>query len=162
MIPTRTSDLLKIVVGVGRVADNDDIVDIREIDAHHEDISGDDDTAAIWFPHEFPGSEVIVVPVQRVIHPQLLRPDTKRRIKLPPEVTEDPKPVPDACAEDNYLLSLHVFDDPLKVRELLTLNAMAENAEEELDFWPSVRPPHGMIVSESDELADLIGLISRE
>ena len=73
-----------------------------------------------------------------------------------------PETLPDARAEDDDLLSLDVVDDPSEVREVPTLNAMAEHTEQELDLWPSVRPSHGMVVSKSNKLANLVGLIARK
>lgn len=81
---------------------------------------------------------------------------------MSPEVGVDPKTISDACAEDDYLLSSHVFDNPSKVRELPTLDAMAENTEKELNLWPSVGPLHEVVVLESNELANSIGLVARK
>jgi hypothetical protein len=55
-------------------------------------------------------------------------------------------------SEHDYLSS-HVVDNPPKDGKLPILGAMAEDAEEELDLRPSVRPPYDVVVSESDELA---------
>ena len=74
----------------------------------------------------------------------------------------DPETVPDARAEDDDLLSLHVVDDPSKVRELPVLYSVAEDAKQELDLRPPVGPLHSVVVSESNKLADSIGLVARE
>lgn len=141
-----------------RVTDDDDVVDIGKIDADHEDISGDDDSAAILLPHELPSPGVIVRPVQGTVCPQLFIPDSERRIKLLPKVGEDPKAIPYARAEDDCLLSLDLFNDPPEVGKLPILDAVAKDVEEELDLWPSVRLPDGVIVSETNKLANSIGL----
>jgi hypothetical protein len=161
-VSPRTPNLLKIVVGVRRVANDDDIADIGKINAHHEDISGDDYSAAILFPHELLCPEVVVRPVQGIICPQLLALYAEGRIELAPEVREDLKPIPDAHTKDDYLLSSHVVDNPLKVGKLPVLDAMAEDTEEELDLWLLVRPPYDVVVSESDELTNSISLAARE
>ena len=70
-----TSNLLDVVVGVGRVADNDDIINIGEVDSNHEDIGSDNDPAAVLFPHEPPRPKAVVWPVQGAAHPQLFTPD---------------------------------------------------------------------------------------
>jgi len=59
-------------------------------------------------------------------------------VKLPPEVRVDSKAIPDAHTENYYLLLPHVIDNPSKVREFPTLNAMTEDAEEELNLRLSV------------------------
>ena len=74
----------------------------------------------------------------------------------------DLKPIPDAHTEDDYLLSLHVVDNPPKVGKLPIFDAMAEDTEEELDLQLSGRPPYGMVVSESDGLANSISSAARE
>jgi len=102
------------------------------------------------------------VAVQRVIHPQLFTSDTQGGIKLPPEVGVDPKATPDACAKDDYLLSLHIIDNPSKVGEFPVLDPITEDVKEELDFRSPVRPPDGMVVLESNKVANSIGLVTRK
>ena len=61
------SNLLKVVVCVGRVTDDDDIVDVGEVNSNHEDISGNDDSATVLFAHELSCLEVVVWPVQGIV-----------------------------------------------------------------------------------------------
>ena len=68
VIPPCMSDLLDVVICVGRVTDDDDVVDVGEVNSDHEDIGGDDDLATILFLHEFSCLEVVVWPVQGIIH----------------------------------------------------------------------------------------------
>jgi len=160
-ISPHPSDLLKVVVSVRRVTDDDDIINIREVNSDHEDVGGNDDPAAVLFPHELPCPKVVVRPVQRIIHPQLFTSDTQGGIKLPPEVGVDPKATPDACAKDDYLLSLHIIDNPSKVGEFPVLDLTAEDVKE-LDFRSPVRPPDGMVVLESNKVANSIGSVARK
>jgi len=74
---------------------------------------------------------------------------------------EDTKALLDACAKD-YLLSSHVVNNPSKVRELPSIDSMAECADEELDLWPLVGSLYGVVILESDELANSICLVARK
>ena len=162
VISPRASDFLNVVVGVGGGTNDNNIIDIRKVNSNHEDIGCNDDTAAIAFSHKLPCPEVVVWPVQGVVHPQLSTPDAGERVELPPEVGVDSEAFPDTRAKDYDLLLPHLIDNPSEVRELPALNSVAEGAKEELDFWPSVRPSHGVVVPEPNKLADSFGLVTRE
>ena len=83
-------------------------------------------------------------------------------LELCPKVGVDSKTIPDACAEDDRLLLLHVVNNPSKVGELPTLNAVTEDMEQKLDLWPSVGSLYGVIVSEPNKLANPISLVTRK
>ena len=160
VISSRASDLLDVIVWVRRLANNDDVVDIREVDPNHEDVCGNDYSTPIWTPHELPCLMIVLWPVQGVIHPELLTSDAGMRVELPTEVGVYTETIPYARTEYDRLLLSHVINNPSEMWKLPAFDTVAEHTEEELDLWPSVGSPHGVVILESDELADTIGLVT--
>jgi len=112
-------------------------------------------------PHQLSCLEVVIRPVERIVHPDLLSSNSYRGIKLTPEIREDAEAFPNARAENDDLLLSHVINHPPKVRKVSVLDAMAEGTEEELDLWSAIRPLHRVVmVSKADKVADPFGLIS--
>ena len=134
-------------MGWGGGTNENNIIDIWKVNFNHEDIGHNNDAAAIVFLHKLPCPEVVVWPVQSIVHLQLSAPDAGERVELPPEVGVDSEAFPDTRAKNYDLLLLHLIDNPLEVWELPALNSMAEGVKEELDFWLSVRPLHSVVVS---------------
>ena len=144
------------------MTNNDDLVDVQKVHTNHQDISRNDDSTAIAFSHQLSSLEVVIRPVERVIHSNLLTSDGMRGIKLFPEIRKDVEAVLDARTENDDFLPLDVIDDPSKVRKFPVLNTMAEGAEEELNLWSAVRPLHCVITLKANKLADPFSLFTRE
>ena len=75
----------------------------------------------------------------------------------------------DLATADHYALGdflmdlfrLTGIDNPSKVGEFPVLDLTAEDVKE-LDFRSPVRPPDGMVVLESNKVANSIGLVARK
>ena len=81
---------------------------------------------------------------------------------MPPSPRMQPGKFAIDCAEDDQLLSLHVINNPSKVGELPTLDAVTEDTEQKLDLRLLVGSLYGVIVSEPNKLANLTSLVTRK
>ena len=162
-IPPCTTNLLKVVICVGGVTNDDDVVNVRKVHANHQDVGRDDDSTTIRSPHQVSCLGVVIWPVECVVCSELFASNINWGIELLPEVRENTETIPDACTENEDLLLLHGIDDPSKVRKLPVLDTVAEDAKEELDFRSVVGPLyHVIIIPKADKAGDPFGLFTRK
>ena len=81
-IPSCPPDLLKVVVHIGGMTNDNDIVDIWKVHANHQYIHHNDDSTTVRFLHQRLCFEVVIWPVEHIVCPELLTLNSDRETEF--------------------------------------------------------------------------------